>query len=308
MRRTLLALAATMSTFAHAADPVVHNVSMGFVEFWDAARDKPKAEQLAQFKARVAPGFPGFYDIARFNGSVTQEKQDAKIQRAIDDFPAIREGYLVKARNFETELPKNIASFKATFPDFVPNHEIYVVHSLGEMDGGIRQIGGKDYLIFGIDGMVKYHGAGSDNPFFHHELFHTYHSAMSECDEANWVSLWREGLAVYVSKVLNPDADNDQLLLDIPDHMADRTAAVLPAALEQLEQVLDNKDSDSYSGLFLRAGDKSGLPARRGYYLGYLVAQEAGKTQSVQALAKLGCGPVRELVHNTVHALRTKAQ
>jgi hypothetical protein len=308
----MFALGCTVSACAAAAEtapsPVVHNKAMGFVEFWDAAKTLPKSEQLVQFKARVAPDFAGFYGTERFEGTVTQEKRDEHIQRAIDEFASIREGYITKARNFEAELPKNIASFKVSFPDFVPNNEIYVVHSLGEMDGGMRNIDGKSYLIFGVDGMVKYHGEGSDTPFFHHELFHTYHTAMSECDEANWVSLWREGLAVFAAKVLNPDANEQQLLLDIPDHMATRTQAVLPAALEQLEQALDKKDNETYAGLFQRAGDKTGLPPRRGYYLGYLVAQEAGKSRSVQQLAKLECGAVHELVRNTVHTLRTAAR
>jgi hypothetical protein len=187
MRHLLLAVALGLATSASAQTPsplTVHNNAMDFVEFWDAAKGLSKEEQLAKFKARVAPAFPAFYGIERYNGKVTQAKRDSQIQRAIDEFAPIRDAYIIKARNFEAELPKNIATFKASFPDFVPPGDIYVLHSLGEMDGGVRDIGGKQYLIFGVDGMVLYHGKSDDSPFFHHELFHTYHTAAADCGEA----------------------------------------------------------------------------------------------------------------------------
>lgn len=31
-----------------------------------------------------------------------------------------------------------------------------------------------------------------------------------------WQPLWREGLATYVSKVMNPDATESEMLLDFP--------------------------------------------------------------------------------------------
>jgi hypothetical protein len=312
MRRLLFVLGLTVSSLVAAAEsnhlPVVHNSAMRFVEFWDANKDKPKAEQLAQFKAQVAPRVPGFYEIERFGGEFTQQQLDAHIDGAIAEFPMIREAYIKKAQQFETELPQYIASFKARFPDYEPSGEMLVLHSLGEMDGGTRWINGKLYLVFGIDGMVKYHGAGNESAFFHHELFHTYHKMEGCGDYSVWAALWQEGLATYVSRVMNPDANAVELLLDMPDHMADQTQAVLPAALAQLESVLDKNDFDTYASLFYSRGDGNGLPRRRGYYLGYLVAQEAAKTQDLQALAKLGCAAVRELVHKKVRELRSRVQ
>jgi hypothetical protein len=314
MRRLLLsALAATISALAAASEPTpvlnLHNKAMDFVTFWDAAKDKPRAEQLAQFNASVAQDFPAFYSIERFDGEVTQAHQDERIGKSIDEFPSLREGYIKKAQQFETELPKYIATFKAEFPDYVPTYEIYVLHSLGEMDGGTRTINGKNYLVFGIDGMVKYHGMGRESAFFHHELFHTYHASMAACDDDTvWSALWREGLATYVSKVMDPDATEVETLLDIPNHMAEQTQAVLPAALDQLEKVLDHSDHATYAGLFNFRADGSGLPPRRGYYLGYLVAQEAAKTHDIHELAKLECGSVKKLVFATVNELRAKVQ
>jgi hypothetical protein len=313
MRLLSFILAATLSTSVLAADPAerphLHNSAMLFTKFWDANKDKPATEQVAAFKASVAPAFPGFYSAERFKGEFTQAQYDSLIEGAIKDFPTIRAQYVTKAQQFGAELPKYVTTFKAKFSDFQLSEDIYVLHSLGEMDGGTRTIDGKNYFVFGVDAMAKYHGDGSESAFFHHELFHLYHAPyMAQCNDAGiWANLWTEGLAVYVSKVLNPEADDKEMLLDVPDNMAARTRAVLPEALAQLESVLDKNDDHTFAGLFFRRGDAGKLPKRRGYYLGYLVAQEAGKTRDVRELAKLSCGQVKEIVYSTVHELRANA-
>lgn len=311
MRRLVLsALFFSAAACAHAGDaPGVHNIAQSFADFYDANKDKPDAEQLAAFKRDVASGYPAFYGVERYKGEMTQAQKDQHILKTIKAFPAIREDYLRKTRQFETELPRYIASFKAWFPDFQPTRETWVLHSLGEMDGGTRTIDGKDVLIFGIDGMVRYHGKGNESAFFHHELFHTYHDkAMAACngdEEPMWASLWQEGLATYVSHAMNPAANDTELLLTFPDNMAERTRKVLPAAFADLEQSLDTRDRSAYRKLFTTGGKATGeLPARRGYYLGYLVAQEAARHRSVQELAKLDCHGARALVTATVAKLR----
>jgi hypothetical protein len=303
-------LAAAVSTSALAADtgekPRLHNSATAFTAFWDANKDKPAIEQVAAFKDQVAPVFPGFYTTARFKGEFTQAQYDARIEGAIKEFPTIRASYVKKAQEFGSELPKYIATFKVAFPDLQLPEDIYVLHSLGEMDGGFRNIDGKSQFIFGVDAMAKFHGNGNESAFFHHELFHLYHSqVMTGCGDAGiWRSLWAEGLAVHVAKVLNPEANEQELSLDIPDGMAAQTRAMLPEALDQLESVLDSTDDKAYAGLFFRRGEAGKLPKRRGYYLGYLVAQQAGKTREIRELAKLNCGQVKELIFSTVHKLR----
>jgi hypothetical protein len=311
MKRALFAtISFAISAFANAADlpapatPQLRNIAAAFPAFWDASQGKPMAERVAQFKREVAPRMPEFYGAERFGAEFTQADRDRHIQSAIEGFPAIRDEYLRKAKQFEAELPRYVASFKVWFPDYQPAQDIYVLHSLGEMDGGTRTLAGRNTLIFGIDGMVRYHGTGNETAFFHHELFHTHHTAMDECDgKGVWASLWQEGLATYVSKAMNPTATETELLLEFPKDMANRTRAVLPAAFEQLETVLDSTDKSTYAELF-QGKETGSLPARRGYYLGYLVAQEAAKSRHVRELAKLSCPAVRELVHSTVGTLR----
>jgi hypothetical protein len=309
MRFLSCLFAAVLSTSALAAPPAelprLHNGALAFVDLWNANHDKPPAEQVAAFKATVAPAFPDFYRAERFQSFLTPAQYDERIATAVREFPTIRTSYVRKAQQFDAELPRYISTFRAVFPDFQPPEDIYVLHSLGEMDGGVRSIAGKQALIFGVDRMVIVHGDGDESAFFHHELFHHYHFArIGDCgDTGIWSSLWIEGLATYVSKVMNPRANDRELLLASPDDMATRTRAVLPAALAQLEDALDKNDEQTYANLFLMRGSDT-LPRRRGYYLGYLVAQEAGKTHDLRELADMKCDAVRTLVVSTVHKLR----
>jgi hypothetical protein len=242
---------------------------------------------------------------------LTQADKDALIEKAIQQFPGIREAYLRQARQFDADLPRYLAGFKTAFPDYQLTSDIYVLHSLGEMDGGTRTLNGKNVLIFGIDGidgMVRYHAAGSDpSAFFHHELFHTYHEKVMEACDGDvapvWTGLWMEGLAVYVSRVLNPNANDEELELVFPRGSAEPTRKAARAGMMHLETVLESTDPKVIGALFSTGKDDTGLPPRRGYYLGYLVAQEAGKRHSMQELATLDCKRAHALVVSTVHAL-----
>jgi len=301
--------AAEMPAPAPADTLRLHNIASAFSSFYDANKDKPEAEQVAAFKREVASSFPAFYGVERYGSGRTQADQDAHIAATIRAFPSIRDDYLRKARQFDAELPRYIAGFKAWFPDYRPTVDIYVLHSLGEMDGGTRTFEGRNYLIFGIDGMVRYHGKGRETAFFDHELFHTYHDqAMGGCNGNNepvWALLWQEGLATYVSRAMNPDATEHELLLDFPGNMAADTRAVLPAAFAHLQTVLESRDG-ALAGELFSTGEKGKthrLPVRRGYYLGYLVAQDAARTRSVQDLARLDCRQAQALVRTTVAAL-----
>jgi hypothetical protein len=53
----------------------------------------------------------------------------------------------------------------------------------------------------------------------------------------------------------------------------------------QLAGVLDSSDDTSMGALFMSGDDHSGLPARRGYYLGLLLARELGRSRTLSELA-----------------------
>jgi hypothetical protein len=310
----LLTMAACVAT---AATPpgtpseklAVVDIANDYVAFWDATQGLPTAERVARFKRDVAPAFPAFYGIGRYGGRITQDRQDARIANAIETFGPIRDAYRAKAASFAQDVAAAMPAFLAAFPDFKPEVTVYLLHALGEMDGGTRTFDGRSYLIFGVDGIVRYHTGSRESAFFHHELFHVHHAAHFGDCEAVWCGLWQEGLAVHVASALNPGATPTELMLDLPAGLVPDTERRLVASLQQLRAVLDSTDRKHISGLFSGGeADGTGLPARRGYYLGLLVARELAKGRDLDALAKLPVWQAQPLVAEAVDALLARAR
>jgi hypothetical protein len=310
MTRLLAILLAGAALHASAAQPAteVHNIAGDFTTFWDETQTLTPEARVAAFKQQVAPKFPDFYGIDRYQGKRTQAQQDYVIGRALENFGAIRPAYQAKVSAFAADLPRHVATFTATLPDYQPQVETWFLHSLGEMDGGTREFNGRRYLIFGADLMARLHGEGDESAFFHHELFHTHHDVVSPaCDaQGMWQPLWREGLAIYVSKVMNPNATESEMLLDFPAGALEHTKAQLQASWDNLAPLLDNTDAKYYAPLFSTGKDDSGLSPRRGYYLGYLVARDIGATRDLPTLARLSCTDARKLVIEAVNKLRAQ--
>jgi hypothetical protein len=295
------AITAFAASAGHATEPVVRNLAPQFAATYDATAQLPPTERVAAMKQVLVAQYPEFY------GRGTPQQQDARIARAIENFPKLRTAYLDKAQKFGGALQQHMATFNASFPQFRLTVPTALVHSLGEMDGGTRELGpnGELHLIFGADLMAALNPDGNAAPLFHHELFHVLHAQHFSCDERSiWSNLWREGLAVHVSEIMNPGANGMDLLLEYPKGMPAATRAQLPAAWAHLASVLDSTDNQLYGEMFMTSS-KTGntLPTRRGYYLGYLVAREAGKTRDLAALANLGCKETRALVEATIAKL-----
>ncbi|MGI4720610.1 MAG: hypothetical protein ACRYGO_08915 [Janthinobacterium lividum] len=292
---------------AYAAAPVpmmkVHDLATGFQQVADRNAGKPEAA-VREFRETIVPRFPQFYGSQRYAGKLTEAEQDARLAKAFAAFPALREAYARKVARFTQDLPRHIASFRKEFPDYPATTDIWFLHSLGEMDGGTRTFNGERFFVFGADVMVQLHGDNDEAAFFHHELFHDY-QALNCGGGPVWAGLWEEGLATYVSKRLNPKASDAELLLDLPHGLVPDTRRQMRRALDDLHAKLDSTDREAVAGLFERRGDRTGLPARRAYYLGYLVAEEVGKTMSMREMAKLDCEAVRPVVVAAVERLRT---
>jgi hypothetical protein len=264
-----------------------------FERFADATVAVPDADRLAQFKARFAALFPGFY-TPRGRDPV---KYDAQLLAALRGFPAIRGKYDAAAAGFATAFAGASTRYRRFFPDFRVTIPVYLVHSLGEMDGGTREIAGKTVAVFGADVIAQIHDATTIGPFLDHELFHIYHARFFPDCDALWCSLWEEGLAVYVASQLNPGSNDRQLLLTIPRPIRPEVDAHLADAICLTRAKLDSNESADYQQFFQFGNATSAsFPPRFGYYVGYRIAQKLGETHSLQALARLSPGQVHPLM------------
>jgi hypothetical protein len=294
----LVALVA--ATSAHADAPSYSDYSHAFVEFYDATQGLDHDERLAAFKARVAPAWPAFY--APRDGR-TQEEVDANIRRSIEEFPAIRDKYLAAEQAFPAALADARKHFRQSFPDSTASLPIYFVHSLGEMDGGTREIEGRNVLVFGADGIARFHTPEDLGPFFDHELFHVEHRAHFGDCEAIWCQVWREGLATAAAARMNPGISYRALMLELPRPIPAAVDAHWREALCFVQPRADSLDRADYKAMFWGNGGTDTLPPRWGYYVGYRVAEALLREHELIELAHMPRDQAEPLVKQQLRLL-----
>ncbi len=282
----------------------LNDLTGAYTALYDRTLGMGSDARVAAFRAEIAPLFPGFFEPGRPGAPATQERLDARIARSFEVFPDIRQGYTSKAAHFAENLDPALDSFRLAFPDMAPIGDIYLINSLGEMDGGDREIDGRSYFVFGADVMAQAHSFDDETPFFHHELFHVYHRQFfTGCGDAMWCNLWQEGLAVYAASRLTPDATDGELLLNFPEPIRAAVDSHLAEAVCETRTRLDSTSEDATAALFSFQRLNQNLPPRFAYYVGYLVAHEAAGAHSLAELAHLSKEEARIVVEAALAAL-----
>lgn len=281
------------------------DLSDDYATYFDRTAGLDEAARVAAFNREVAPLFSAFYRPGRPGAPDTQARFDARIARSLKAFPTDRPAYEIAAANFRGGLDDAVVRFEDAFPDAGHLGDIYLVHSLGEMDGGMRDLDGRRYLIFGAEMIARYHPPGQEEPFFSHELFHRYHSRwFSDCEQL-WCGVWAEGLAVLAAEHLHPGASDEALLLATPEPLRAPVDADRSAAVCAIVSRLDSTNARDQAAI-LSAGDgrlSPRLPPRFGYYVGYLAAREAARARPLAELARLSPQDARQTLAAGLAAL-----
>jgi hypothetical protein len=209
-------------------------------------------------------------------------------------------------RRFEEERPSIETKFLQAFPDFdFSRARVYLMLSLFRFDGKIPHDNPR-MLLLGLDGLAKFHGAKASLPvILSHELFHIYHFQVNplprDVDQIELYRLiWQEGLATYVSQVLNPDASLADVLLD--PRLSEEGWQFVPVFARNLLAQLESRD-DSTTARYLSYRSGGQIPSRMGYLIGYEIARSAAATHQITELARLRGRALLNLVRQEVQIL-----
>ena len=273
-----------------------------FAAVWERTQGLDDAARVAALRAHFQPLIPGFYDREKAGPANYADL----ILRALNEYPEKRAAIEQVSRNFRAMAEPARTSFEAAFGPMGALPPIILLHSLGEMDGGVRSMKATGQtLLFGADVIARLHLAHGIQPFFHHELFHVFHRrSFGNCGQL-WCGLWGEGLAVYVAARLNPGATDAQLLLVRPVPLRAAVEANRKAALCTVLERLDSTEQADHSALFSSGKISDALPPRAGYYIGYLVAADIGKMHSLPQLATMPAERVRPLIEASLRRMVT---
>lgn len=294
MLKASIALAAALLSGAASAQSSkleLVDLTEEFAEVQAANAAKPAAEQAQAVRAHFAQRLPGFYDPARFGDDAP--KFEPMFARNVADFPKVRGRTSEAAARFKTMFPGAVQSFEASFGPVPYKQPVYLLVSLGEFDGGTRSLPQGEVLLFGADMIAQYHEKNDVTAFFHHELFHIYHSPRFTSCAKVWCSLWSEGLATHVAATLNPKATDAELLLTIPEPIRPEVEKDIKPAVCATWERLDSEKSEDQRALFSFHRLGPGIPPRAGYLIGQWVAADLGKTRSLKELAEMNGEPLR---------------
>src|SRR6202030_1804613 len=211
-------------------------------------------------------------------------------------------------RRFEEQRASIQAKFLAAFPDFdSARARVYLMLSLFRFDGKIPHENPR-LLLLGLDGLAKFHGADAHiSVIFSHELFHIYHFQVNppprDADQIELYRLiWQEGLATYVSHVLNPEASLADVLLD--PRLAKEGPKYVPMFAHNLLTQLESTD-DETAARYLSYQRGAQIPSRMGYLIGYQIARRMAATHQLAELAQLRGHALLAQVRQEVQALAT---
>jgi hypothetical protein len=289
---------------ADSKPPAYSDITLQFSKFVDQTAGVEDAARVALFHTEMDPLLPGFY-APRFGA--TQAQYDARIAAALRNFGSLRERYEQLQRDFPAAFDAGMKHFRRVFPGFTLQVPVYLLHSVGEMDGGTRELGGRIHLIFGADVIAQIHESGDLIPFLDHELFHVENGKyFADCEQV-WCLLWAEGLATYAAKVVNPGADDQQLLLTSPKPIRAAVDASWPAALCFTRARLFSAESADMEALFVGGSGTKEFPERFGYYVGLRVIEELGGKHSLVKLARIPSGKAKAVLTEGIDRLVTRA-
>jgi hypothetical protein len=293
--RTLKVVAGMLALLTTAASPPAPvrftDYAGEFDRFEAHTRDMPADARVAAFRQTFDKIRPGLYS------DIDPQRLDRLILRSLEQFPALRPTYRSVEQGFGPALSEAVHHFRRQFPDFSPPLPIILAHELGVRDGGSDYVAGRKVMLFGADMIAKLHDDDSLQPFLEHELFHLEHARhFADCDQF-WCPLWQEGLATYAASLMTPGATDHQLLLDWPKGIREPTSRHWNEALCLVAAQFDRTDETAITAAF-SAGDSgsSDLPRRYGYYVGLMVAAEAGRQHSLPELARLSGEEARPVV------------
>lgn len=268
------------------------DLTPAMVAFIDTTADLADADRVVRFHAVFDPVLPGYFN----DKGDDQAKIDASIAKTLREFPAQKAKFLATAAAFRRAFDLGQAHFRNAFPDYRLTLPVYLVHSMGQQDGGTRTVGGQSILFFGADVIARIHDETTIGPFLDHEILHAYHSQFfPDCDQL-WCSVWQEGLATYVSSRLNPGLDDRQMMLTMPRPIRPEVEPRLKEAMCGLVAKFKSTSQDDYAPLFYGRPSKGPFPPRYGYFLGYLLVQAIGETMPLDDLVKLPPAKVEPLL------------
>lgn len=274
--------------------------------FW-ASQEAPAAP--SQLRLTLIDTHPELY-----NTNVVDLPLGAQWQRTVareqEYVTGHREQVMAVTAYLSDHVSDYMRDFRRMFPGFRCDFTVYIAPSFDQMDGTAMLVDGKYRLLLAPDAIPRYHKLDQLKVLVDHETFHVYHhqetgvyGASEEAVPTILNALWSEGLAVFVSRRMNPAASLDSVLFQpgIPAGAQPHLRAIAADLLKHL----DEKDERAFAHYFRKNRQPKGYPSRSGYYVGMLIANRLTAHYTLEQLAQLKGPVLRDAIVTELNRLAT---
>ncbi len=268
--------------------------------FWAAYDALPAGDEVARARALIGAWFTPNVEVYR--GAAIGRVDLARWLAQFDPAAA-------PARRLSAALPAlwcaRVAQFRTMVPDAAPEVPALSFVSFLNFDAATRLWRGRVVLFLGIDMMALLHGEAV-GPLLDHERFHMYHHEVNPSlilpgGDPLWLGIWKEGMAVHATAVLNPAASRrevflgDAALAEAGPTLFRRLAAELPDRLHETAGTVRTR--------YLSYGYRGDVPARSGYALGAAIVERVAAGRDLAALARIPAPEAEALVRAQIAAM-----
>ena len=146
---------------AKAADGLnIIDLTGQFDRFAMATADMPDGQRIRAFEQQIGPIGGGFYARDR-----NPDGYDFRVLVQLKTYPQRRNATLTVSRHFKELFEPARQNFEAVFGRVSSRQPVFLLDSMGELDGGTRPLNGGSTLLFGADVIAEVH-TGQDMKAF----------------------------------------------------------------------------------------------------------------------------------------------
>ena len=298
-RRMLLGMAGTCCPGLPAAASSCAGLEDLMPAFWAAYDRDAGGEPLARERVLVADYFTP--QIETYRGAAVGR---VDLGRWLARFDHVAADVRRLSGRFAALWCARLAHFRTVLADGAEEVPAVAFVSFLYFDAATRLWRGRVTLFFGLDMIVMLHGEAV-MPLLDHERFHLYHHEVNPSlilpgGDPLWLGIWKEGLAVHATAVLEPTATRravflgDEALAAAGPDLFRRIAAELPDRLHET--------GSQHRSRYLSYGYRGDIPARSGYALGYAIVERVAQGRGLAELARIPAAEVEAIVRREVAA------
>jgi hypothetical protein len=286
------------------------NVVDDFLIFWEQAKGKKLRHQRQLWNRLVEGKHLEYFERAVYNNAGWEERR-LMLNHFLRQVP----GKINMLRDFNKtavgDIRAAMMNFKARFPEYHQQRDIYLGLSFSMFDGSVRSVqnyeGIPDTLCLGADVLADY-SFEQRQIAIAHEFFHLYHfsflfdnPSLAQIRTAH-IPLLVEGLAVAGAEAIYPFQPETAYLHFSEKELLGQREGLTANSRKFLELLKEGAPPDRYEQWFTgRPADD--VPQRGGYLLGFEVAHRLLAMFTFEQIVRMTPAQLREHVEEQLSAI-----